>query len=242
MIDRVSMCSLWHSNVVYFASDDDFQPVENSTMDHLQFLHRMLHAREAMTPKYEGLLQCAKDNDVAAARKLLRTKAGAANVNQREPFWKITALHIAARQDYCPMIELLVEYKAGLEEADNQGDTPLGMAARHGNVAAVKLLLQKGANVQHRNSLRAPNDLTVLHVAAGDAHNSTVRVLLEFKADPTAIAHDGLSVIDYVAERKAFERQPEFDETLSLLRAAAAVSCILPSLASPRLASLMHCA
>jgi ankyrin repeat protein len=62
-----------------------------------------------------------------------------------------------------------------MEQTCSQGRTPLLIAATNGNTCVVKVLLAKGAEVNHRSH----NGATALGWAACHGHADTVRCLLE---------------------------------------------------------------
>lgn len=62
-----------------------------------------------------------------------------------------TALHYAASSGQLGIISLLIEYSAYIDAESPNGTTPLMMAAMYGTPAAVKLLLQEGADPQLKN-------------------------------------------------------------------------------------------
>ena len=59
------------------------------------------------------------------------------------------------------------------------GQTPLSWAAQNGHEAVVKLLLEKGADVESKSS----NGRTPLSWAAENGHEAVVKLLLEKGAD-----------------------------------------------------------
>ena len=63
-----------------------------------------------------------------------------------------------------------------------QGSTLLHEAAKKGAIESVKLLLDRGVNVNPKT----PGDFTALHMACSEGNVSMVELLLERKANPTA--------------------------------------------------------
>lgn len=71
----------------------------------------------------------------------------------------------------------LVAKKAKLNLSDNQGFFPLDVAARYGLIEVIDLLVQGGADLQHKNP---KTNFTPIHLAAAYV-NYTLLVLEEFK-------------------------------------------------------------
>ena len=72
-----------------------------------------------------------------------------ADVNK--PGW--TPLHYAATNGHLVVMDLLLENHAYIDAASPNGSTPLMMAAHYGTTAAVKLLLEAGADPLLKNNL-----------------------------------------------------------------------------------------
>ena len=72
-----------------------------------------------------------------------------ADVNK--PGW--TPLHYAATNGHLAVMDLLLENHAYIDAASPNGSTPLMMAAHYGTTAAVKLLLEAGADPLLKNDL-----------------------------------------------------------------------------------------
>lgn len=72
-----------------------------------------------------------------------------ADVNK--PGW--APLHYAATNGHLQIMELLLDANAYIDAASPNGTTPLMMAAHYGSPAAVKLLLEAGADPTIRNQL-----------------------------------------------------------------------------------------
>ena len=76
-----------------------------------------------------------------------------AHVNVTDDFRERTPLHLAAEcgesdieYGESDIVELLLVHHAGINEGDRNGDTPLHYAARGGNLSAVRVLLDHGAD------------------------------------------------------------------------------------------------
>lgn len=79
-----------------------------------------------------------------------------------------SALHYAAADDHTHMIGVLAAYKADLNLPDNFGWTPLHMATGRGKVAAVKALVEHGADLSRRDQ-QDDRPLELARLRAGHA-------------------------------------------------------------------------
>jgi ankyrin repeat protein len=144
-----------------------------------------------------------------------------------------TALMRAAKGGDVPAVKLLLQYKAKVDLPNEDGITPLMIAAGMGHGAnptrgryktdaearaCTQLLVEAGAAVNARNRTK----LTALHSAAQHGWNDTVTYLVAQGAELEAEEVGGLTPIDYAAGRyqRAFlEPEPKnWTETTSLLR------------------------
>jgi ankyrin repeat protein len=95
-----------------------------------------------------------------------------------------TSLHSAARNGESDRLALLLgaDGKEAINSLAHYDDTPLALAAAHGHVSAVKLLVEAGADLDLAYTETAKP--TPLQYALYDGHLETARVLLEAGADP----------------------------------------------------------
>jgi ankyrin repeat protein len=92
------------------------------------------------------LMMAALKGHTALVKELI---ARGADVNK--PGW--APLHYAATGGHLDVMELLLENYAFIDAESPNGTTPLMMAAMYGSTAAVKLLLDAGADTAMRNKL-----------------------------------------------------------------------------------------
>jgi ankyrin repeat protein len=88
----------------------------------------------------ETALMLAAINNYMAVAKVLIERGAEVN----KPGW--TPLHYAATRGHRDMMRLLLENDAYIDAEAPNGSTPLMMAARYAQPAAVKLLLEEGAD------------------------------------------------------------------------------------------------
>lgn len=141
-------------------------------------------------------LKAVRDADVAQAREYL-DQPGSRIADTRDVKTGETALHIVVKRRDVGWINLIAMAGANLNARDNEGNTPLGLAASLAFSEGVMVLTYRKANVNQPNN-RGETPL-ILAVHRGDL--ATVRALIEAGADPSirdTIA--GMSARDY-AER-----------------------------------------
>jgi ankyrin repeat protein len=130
--------------------------------------------------------QAAARNDVAAIRRLL---AAGHKADEGGDSW--TALIWASRSGSIEAINLLLDSGADVNLPGSTGDnwdaTPLQHAILQRQPAVVRLLLDRGADLNRG----AGGSLTPLFLAAGDTDPAILKLLLAHGADPTVEDENG---------------------------------------------------
>lgn len=161
----------------------------------------MLMAAPAAAQNFsDGLtfLKAVKERDGDKVTDLV-TKPGSTVVNVAERGSGDRAVHIVARERDHTWLSFLIGKGARIDIQNNQGETPLGIAAQLGWTEGAQLLLSQGAAVDLANS-RGETPL-ILAVQRRDV--PMVRLLLARGADASRTDNvAGLSALDY-AKRDA---------------------------------------
>ncbi|KAH8071808.1 serine/threonine kinase [Aureococcus anophagefferens] len=145
------------------------------------------------------LLEAAKRGDVGGIRALL---ASGVDVNGGD-YDKRTALHLAAAEGHADAVRFLIDEKAAIDAhgAAETGRRPrassaadavgaLCEAARHGDTATLRELIDGGADVTAGDY----DKRTALHLAAAEGHVDAVRFLVDRGANVDAPESPGLVI------------------------------------------------
>ena len=110
----------------------------------------------------------------------------------------INCLHIAAGNGHLRLCKVLLEiYKLDLQMIGGVEWPVLHFAATTGNLELFQYLIDKGSDVDRRNS----DGVNCLHIAAGNCHLHLCKILLEFyKLDLHLIDYNGWSVLHFAAK------------------------------------------
>jgi ankyrin repeat protein len=133
-------------------------------------------------------------DEVEAARLL---KDGHLDVNFADPDANdYTALHEAANYGHLPVVELLVDYGADVNQRDRSGKAALYWAATLKHLSTMEFLLKHGAKADQPNE----DGQTALFLAVELRHPEMVALLLKWRADPRKKDKRGVSPLDYARE------------------------------------------
>lgn len=66
---------------------------------------------------------------------------------------QITPLHVASKWGKVNMVSLLLDYKAKIDSATQDGLTPLHCASRSGHKSVVELLIERGAPISPKTKV-----------------------------------------------------------------------------------------
>jgi len=96
----------------------------------------------------------------------------------------VSLLHVASFYGLLSVLKAILETGVDVNFKDSKfGPTPLSRAAENGHEAVVKMLLEKGANVDSKND----NGQTPLSWAVENRHEAVVKLLLEKGASVDSI-------------------------------------------------------
>eukprot|EP00435_Cladocopium_sp_Y103_P041722 s331_g11.t1 len=123
-------------------------------------------------------------------RVLLAAQADVAARDERG----CTPLHHAISDNYVEIVKLLLEWKAS-NVKDNNGQTPLNLAAGKGHTEICSILVAADVDV----NVTGHNGSTPLHDAALGGHADVVKLLLEGKARVILINNDRMTALHLAA-------------------------------------------
>ncbi|MFN3943582.1 MAG: ankyrin repeat domain-containing protein [Allosphingosinicella sp.] len=140
-----------------------------------------------------SFLKAVRDRDGNKVTSIV-SAPGSTVINTRDQSTGEGALHYVVRDRDTRWLSFLLSRGARADIANNQGASPLTLAAQLGWVEGAELLLQRGANVNHANS-RGETPL-ILAVQTRDV--AMVRLLMQNGANPNLTDNvAGFSALDY---------------------------------------------
>ncbi|MFD1610202.1 ankyrin repeat domain-containing protein [Sphingomonas tabacisoli] len=140
-----------------------------------------------------NFLKAVKDRDGAKAMELLG-KGGPNLIDTPDYSTGQRAIHMVVKDGDLNWLGFLIQKGARVDLKDNQGNTPLMVAARVGFVEGARLLIARSAQVNASNSLGE----TPLIISVQNRDLAMTRLLLTEGADPAKKdTSTGMSARDY---------------------------------------------
>ncbi|WP_345978156.1 ankyrin repeat domain-containing protein [Sulfurimonas sp. HSL3-7] len=136
-------------------------------------------------------LSILQDNDYLAAKKLI--KDGADLNDRTEAGESVLAYALKCKCDQ-DMLELLIESGADIFYKDDEGVSIFDFAITYNNMYVIKLLLDKGIDV---NETSRRSGFTALMAAVCYGRNTVVKMLLDAGADVHAADSKGLTALAF---------------------------------------------
>lgn len=142
-----------------------------------------------------SFLKAVRDRDGAKATDLLG-KGSPTLIDTADLTTGERGLHIAVKDRDLSWVGFLIQKGARVDLKDGQGNTPLMLAARIGNLDAARILISRGANLNATNSMGE----TPLIASVQRRDVAMTRLLLTQGADATRRdTATGLTARDYAA-------------------------------------------
>ena len=118
-------------------------------------------------------------------------------------------------RDISKMVELINKDPSIIDIVNWRGETVLHQAAYHGNIEVVKILIEKGANINAKNMV----NVTPLHFAALNHHFDIIEFLIKSNADISAKPDSGWSIWRCLVDDPRFVMSTEENTLLSRKKA-----------------------
>ena len=138
-----------------------------------------------------------------------------ANFHVRNKEYGQTALHYAAKCGKVYAIDILIQLGVNVNDKDDNGFSPLLIAAMENNLEIFNKFIKSGANVNSKCKKGETFDYAPIHVAVNNGNLEMVRVLVENEADLNileyrqrtplhiAVEKDQLEIVQYLIEQEA---------------------------------------
>ncbi|OVA06254.1 zinc finger protein [Macleaya cordata] len=121
----------------------------------------------------DGFFNAVQVGDLETVQILLQRDPSL--LNQPTVYDKLSALHIASANGQIEVLSLILGRSVNPDILNRHKQTPLMLAAMHGKISCVQMLLQAGANILMFDSLHGR---TCLHYAAYYGHSECLQAIL----------------------------------------------------------------
>nr|KJB55863.1 hypothetical protein B456_009G099800 [Gossypium raimondii] len=130
------------------------------------------------------LFSAVQGGDLETVEALLRRESNL--LHHTTVYDRHSALHIAAAYGQIEILAMLLEKSVNPDVVNRQKQTPLMLAAMHGNISCVKKLIEAGANILMFDSIHGR---TCLHYAAYYGHSDCLQAILSAaQSSPVAVS------------------------------------------------------
>ncbi|KAF4457412.1 hypothetical protein F53441_653 [Fusarium austroafricanum] len=151
---------------------------------------------------WEVLMGAIEGGHIESSREMLE---GGVDPNQNEHWRVLPVLSWAVKTESTEMVRLLRNYKVSLEAEDDEGCTPIFLAATLGFIEIMQLLIEEGSNID----ARAQTGDTALYKACYFNQPDIVKLLLDHGAD--------VRIATYADNWSPLEVAYDYPEVLRLL-------------------------
>ncbi|KAH6766173.1 hypothetical protein C2S52_017156 [Perilla frutescens var. hirtella] len=149
------------------------------------------------TTEEQGLFTAVQMGDLETVKAVFERNP--AIFHHSTVFDRNSALHIAAADAQIEVLSFLLEQSMQPDLLNRHKQTPLMLAAMHGNISCVTKLIEAGANILMFDSV---NGRTCLHYAAYYGHSDCLQVILSAARTSQVAASWGYSRFVNVRDRK----------------------------------------
>ncbi len=175
-----------------------------------------------------GDILCLRDEcirtgyGIGVVRKLIElgVDMDKAVVNGQTPAFIIAACeksNDAKSEVYFEQATLLLS-RESMEQAANSGETAVHLAAKNGHTGMLKVMIEKGVNINLTQDEPAEAGVTPLHHACAQGHVDVVKLLIAAGADDTLKNIKGETPAHYAIMKKKFGQELEPAQRAGLLR------------------------
>jgi ankyrin repeat protein len=178
-------------------SDNEFEERLQSNPLYDYAAHNWGHHGSSTPTSYDSVMEFLKKKaQIEASSQALIVVKQYLEYSQRFPK-QMTGLHLAAYFGLQRITTALLRNGYDADVKDSYGRTPLSWAAGNGHEAVVKLLLEKGVELETKD--KSNYGQTPLSWAAGNGHEAAVKLLLEKGAELETKSNDGQTPLSYAA-------------------------------------------
>ncbi|OMJ84159.1 hypothetical protein SteCoe_14785 [Stentor coeruleus] len=192
-----------------------------ASLEKFHLLRGKAYGKKGKTILHYAAKYCSSTEILSYCTKTLKVNPFA--VSKRG---KLQAIHVSCIYGKLNIAKHLISLpEACLETVDIDGETPLSLASKHNHTDLAVFLLEKGANVSHKNK----QSWTPIHWACKNGNTVLVHYLLKAGANTNFLTANGENCLHLAAESGCVH-------TVELM-----LTCIFPLSLSKKGSLLHHC-